>query len=417
MIIKTFRIVFIIFVYKKSIFIMNMNHIDINCYPHIGLIDETQNIFYSKVDPLDTNRLQLVSKIKKILNQANSEKDQVIAHFTQVTVNIQQQYQQVIQKLDNFIKLCNEILSEISNIRVILDRNVYQPIQYLLRNEDSFNILNSLSGPKIIISNVPVLFTYIPSLFPHSLYNYSYLIACKTDSDTGLEFLPININPVNIKVPQFCKLLLLDNKKLLITDSDSLEHTLSYIVDIESSKILKLPNIEESRRDHALTWIGQCPAVIAGELGNHLEVTGSVQILYKNLWLPYKSINFPRKMHSAVVNHRGTWIIGGRNRNDFVETIENFMGQEWGVISVRVPQLKTDFGVICLEDQLLIFGGLHSEDEVIALDIEQQSLKKFPIVRWRVSYLQNQCYIGEGKAYYGDLQGITPITFDKLYNN
>ena len=30
----------------------------------------------------------------------------------------------------------------------------------------------------------------------------------------------------------------------------------------------------------------------------------------QNLWLSYKSINFPRNMHAAVANHRWIWIIG-----------------------------------------------------------------------------------------------------------
>ena len=86
------------------------------------------------------------------------------------------------------------------------------------------------------------------------------------------------------------------------------------------------------------------------------------------------------------------------------------MGQELGLLVCEVPQLETHFGVSCQEDQLLIFGGINRKDEVIVFDLEQQSLKSFPIVRWTVSYLQNQCYIDEGKAYYGDLEGITPIT-------
>ena len=60
-------------------------------------------------------------------------------------MNIQQQYLQVTQKLDNFIKFYNPILSEISGIR---DRNLYQPIQNLLKYEDSWNILYSLRGSK-----------------------------------------------------------------------------------------------------------------------------------------------------------------------------------------------------------------------------------------------------------------------------
>ena len=51
------------------------------------------------------------------------------------------------------------------------------------------------------------------------------------------------------------------------------------------------------------------------------------------------------------------------------------MGQELGLLVCEGTSTGNWFWGDLLEDQLLIFGGINSKDEVIVLDVEKQSLK------------------------------------------
>ena len=90
--------------------------------------------------------------------------------------------------MDGFVETCEKVIKNIISIKEITQKQIYSSLENALISNEIKILLPKFSSPNIILKQgkqSEQMFGYVPSLFPHFLYNYS---------DFTFEFFSKNIN-------------------------------------------------------------------------------------------------------------------------------------------------------------------------------------------------------------------------------
>ena len=151
---------------------------------------------YRIVNP--RTKKDLIEKISQVKNQAHSQIDSLLQDTNKCILDIKKQFQKAFKQINEFIKLCDSVIIEINSINYIYDKELYAPLENALLSFNIETMLNLIHPPLIETSQSNFKINYIPSTFPHYLYNYSdYTI--EFNSMNSIQTIPFNNSIQNDK--------------------------------------------------------------------------------------------------------------------------------------------------------------------------------------------------------------------------
>ena len=255
------------------------------------------------INVIQKSKQELIEKINQIKMEINIQVQNTMEKVYSFIEGLNDQIKASIKLSSQFNNLCDSIIYEIQSIKCIGIKQFYTPLESILLSSNIDLVLSMIKGPTIIFSEKKI--TYIPSDFPHYLYNYSDYAIAFSSEDT------IHAYP--------------------------------------SNKMMKNS------------------AVIGGTNNDNSIDTemNTVEILKSNKWTQGPSINIPRDSHTSVNHHNSVWVIGGINWNTRLDSIERFSGFEWKLIDLKLNIPCTGIGILCTQNCLLIIGGRSSPDNNI----------------------------------------------------
>ena len=367
------------------------------------IINIKPKFLMSEYPNLESKRV-LINKINQIKLEAESSKNSIVLRCRTLISEINEKSYNVIEKLENFINLCSKIIADIHYFQSIPSNQIYNPLTSALLSGNISNLIQKMHPPKISFFDSSEWFSYIPSTFPHYLYNFSDFTAGFIWNNK-LIISPLSIEITNAEYDWSSKILLLDNNKILITGGGNPLTNECFELNFKSQVLRKISPLKSSRYWHTNSWINNMPAVIGGF--NKTCAMKSVEIYNGHNWTEINSLNQPRYFATAVACFKATWIVGGENVNK-LDSIEKFENNSWTLINVKLFNPARTIGVICLENNILMFGGkLDNKQKIFNnyfFDTEKMTI--IELLNNGESFFtfgENQCFISENLIFmYGD---------------
>ena len=201
--------------------------------------------------PVHKSKQKLIERISQIKAETKNQVQLIIQKVNACITELKEKIKNMIKLSSQFTNLCDSIITEILSINAIYIKKIYSPLEALLLSENNESIFSMIKGPKITFSEDSKNIKYVPSEFPHFLYNYS---------DHSIEFSlrnTLNVYPSN-KIMQFdaidwsSRFLNVGNNKILLTGGQ-FALTDSILLDLNNEEIIKLPNLINKRYWHAMT--------------------------------------------------------------------------------------------------------------------------------------------------------------------
>ncbi|OMJ65529.1 hypothetical protein SteCoe_37983 [Stentor coeruleus] len=332
-------------------------------------------------DPYTKRRILL--EINQLKQKANEDILMIVKYTNGLIVNLQKYSVKHILQLRSFIRCCNTVVRGISEISEIPSKDFYNPLERALMMDSIEDLISKLRGPKLDFSSVKVDFlSYTLPTFPHALFNYSYFSG-GFNSKREITITPLERTITNTDINWGGRFLSVGPNIILYTGGKS-NFRFCCLINIETKEKTIMPEMQNGRRWHAMTWIHGHPAVIGGSskskaLDKRIEsilsnaycesldeknnnkatkykILTSVEVLINNRWVVYPSVNIGRSNATAVCNHKNVYVIGGNNPKR-VEAIEKFIGTSWKILKIKLPLPADSIGVLCTGNDLLLVGG------------------------------------------------------------
>ena len=136
------------------------------------IINIKPKFLMSEYPNLESKRV-LINKINQIKLEAESSKNSIVLRCRTLISEINEKSYIVIEKLENFINLCSKIIADIHYFQSIPSNQIYNPLTSALLSGNISNLIQKMHPPKISFFDSSEWFSYIPSTFPHYLYNFS----------------------------------------------------------------------------------------------------------------------------------------------------------------------------------------------------------------------------------------------------
>ena len=306
---------------------------------------------FKKVDP--SSKKTLVEKIQAIRLEAKSQKLSITNYSLEMMRKLNSQAKSSINRLNNFIQTCEDVIKQICSIIVIPLKTTYTPLESMLLSSSSSNwISGEISGPTIFIPTPNVAISYSPSNFPSILYNYSdYTIDC-SEKSLHIDYVG-NTSPktVSHNLSNACCLNVGNGKVILCAGREA--YYLNIYNHSDESSITKIPPMNYARFNHTMTWIEGCPAVIGGNNGTS-NIT-EVEILKDNKWINISPINLGKDCMTSTCSHKNAWVIGDIPDTDAnIKSIEAYSDRKWKIVDFILPTLDCHVGLFCIENNLLL---------------------------------------------------------------
>ena len=348
-----------------------------------------------------------ISKIKiepRIPNQKS--KQDLIQHILQIKHQTDIQLQillkesaQFISKLNDLIKkgiyfknLCDNIINEILSINSISAKSFYTPLESILLSTEIKKTLLLIKPPTIKFPDINTELFYIPSAFPHFLYNYS---------DISIEFLlknTIQLYPtykriVNNRLDWRSRFLYVNNNQILFTGGELLKND-CFLMNLLNGEIKVYPSLCYGRYSHSMSWIENNPAVIGGTDGNFL--LNSVEIFINGKWTEGAPINFHRCDHTSITTNGSTWIIGGFT-NLCLDSVEKYEKNQWVVLNLKLLIPSRAIGILYIGNELILIGGINDSYEKIpntySINKINSTIKEENRLTIGANFYYNNCFI------------------------
>ena len=284
--------------------------------------------------PLQKSKKDLIERIIQIKNKTQIQIQDLLQKTSKLILGIKDRVKKIISLSNQFQVHCNSIMSEILSIYEINLKKFYTPLEKIISSTDNHFILSLIQAPIIAFSENIQEITYIPSNFPHFLYNYSdYAISFVSKNE-------IAAYPSNkiIKDPTYLnwtsRFLNVGNKKLLITGGDQNMGN-CFLLDLKREVFMNYPSLIYPRYWHSMSWIDNSPAVIGGEDDD--KYLNSVEIFKDSKWIQGLSINISRSSHTSITHHKATWVIGGSSsKTEKLDSIEKYEKNEWKILELKL---------------------------------------------------------------------------------
>lgn len=240
-------------------------------------------------------------------------------------------------------------------------KKFYCPIENALISEKINDFIKKFSLPRLKCNEIPKLFVYTPSSFIHALLNYSYNTLSFSQENT-IEIEPLSKKFKNNKFSWSSKCLFVDKDRLLITGGFSPCTQNCVVLNVSTKSVFDISKLNCARKYHAMTWINGFPAVIGGE--NETSSIKSVEIFNNNSWEFFPDLNVKRDSHTAIRHWNNSFVFGGYSNGIKTNSIEMWNDGKWTELILRLTCPMSNIGLVCLDNDILIFGGNNNEKEV-----------------------------------------------------
>ena len=335
------------------------------CRDHRDTHEESpgnHNIRLHKAQALIPNPLvknALIEKISQARNEAKEKVEGVLSSLNLLILRAQESFGSVLEKLNNFINICNGVIEEIDLMHSIPEKLVYCPLELLLLSSDADSIITKIKSPIIAFNEETGLPRYTPSAFPHFLYNISDL-SISTFGMNNIILYPSKKMIPNPSITTAMAFLSIGNNRILCTGGEiNAPKTKCFILNVENKEIAEFPYLNYPRNFYSMTWLDRNPAAIGGNSGT--DVIKSVEMFKNDKWIEMQPINIARRHQSSVCTQQNAWVIGGSDRYRSLDSIEKYENNSWSVLKLRLNMPISYIGVCSLENNIILFGGMNSE--------------------------------------------------------
>ncbi|OMJ87812.1 hypothetical protein SteCoe_10373 [Stentor coeruleus] len=286
---------------------------------------------------------------------------------------------QKVAKLDGFIQDMKYLSDYIKEINTIDVKDFYTPLENaLLKVGNAEKFVSKLEGPSIIYPKLQTnnLFKMIPSNVYHLIGNYNFSVhlsnSCIQYMHPGEEIKTIPCEYLS----DTSRALRVGENSIIITGGDNIPQC-ALLFNLKKKFIDNLSLLEKPRKNHAMAWIGNKPAVLGGENPNHYkhghDAYKSVEIFESNRWVYFNSMCKARNKLTACNYLDKVYVVGGvDNRNQHVNGIEVLEGDTWREVFVEFPyHLNVAIPVVFLHSNLVLLLG--NKGGIIFFDLPNSS--------------------------------------------
>lgn len=363
-------------------------------------------------------KLKLIRRIIEIKSKTKSNIDIALNYTTSIISKIMEKFSQFNKNMIGFIESCDEAIKYITNMSdEIAVKKYYIPLESFLMGQ-SPELINRISEPRInLIPFEENFIEYSASAFPMCLFEYcsnatALLSETKIIYNNGTyeRKKKLNNNPDG-------RLLSVQENLVMYTGSCILSNN-TFIIDLSSGIINKLPSLNKRRLKHAMTWIDGYPAVIGGK--NNKDSIADVEVFKDNCWMNYPSLNIMRSNFSAASVFSKVFVFGGICLNNPLSNIEMFENRCWNVLPIELVSPLTSFGVVISGNKVLICGGVSIEgsevDTCMAFDYKSMKITKInSILNKSMFFKDSKSLALNGEVYlYGFKGKSDEIEYNKL---
>ena len=328
--------------------------------------DHNISIIKSKCrPPNERSKNQLIDRVIYAQRQTDMQLNEFLQEVAIFFTEFNKRIKETIKKATQFKVLCNDIINEIQNMNSLDIKEIYSPFENLLLSTNNDKILSLIQSPTIIFPQINIQNFYIPTCFPHFLYNYSDNPIYFEKHDT-IKVYSLNKSVQSDRFSSLSRYLDIGNNQFLFTGGYNPAQKATFIIDLVTENIVECSNLLTPRRAHSITWIYNSPAVIGGVNGQGIKIN-SMEIFKNNYWINGPSINISRSSHSSISYQNVSYIIGGVN-NSLLESIEKFSNGEWKLLEINLLMPCVSITPICIENNLLVIGGNTSNDKIESSD-------------------------------------------------
>ena len=338
------------------------------CRDHLDIHENSSGnhkIKLHKAKALTPNPLvksALIERISQVRHEAKEKAEQLLTSLNLLILRMQENYDFVLEKLNHFVNVCDSVIEEIDLIQSVSEKLVLCPLELLLTSSDASEVIAKIKSPVISFNKENGLPRYTPSVFPYFLYNFSDL-SIHTPEDQKINVYPSKKEINHALISSRMRILNIGNKRILCTGGDPGDEAITsrcFVLNVESEEISEFPCLKYPRRSHSMTWIDRNPAVIGGF--DNLKQMSSVEMFKNDKWIDMPPINIARSIHSSVCTQQHVWVIGGSHGDKYLDSIEKYERDSWSILKLKLAIPASFIGACSLENNLILFGGLISED-------------------------------------------------------
>lgn len=284
-------------------------------------------------------------------------------------------------KLLGFIQDMRDLSKYIRNLDIIDVKDFYTPLENALLNVDEARRLASeMEGPLILYPQFLAhkLFMMKTSNVYHLIGNYNFLVHL-SDSRIQYKYPDGEIETqVCENLSSTSRALKVSENSLVITGGDNIPQC-ALIINKENSFIDNLSLLEKPRKNHAMVWINNKPAVLGGENPMHPgkghEVYNSVEIFESNSWVRFTPMCKARNKPTACNYLDKVYVFGGFDHNEIhvksIEVLEDNIWKEVLLDNSNFPNITVPVPVIYSHSNLVLLLG--SEGGIIYFDVSNQN--------------------------------------------
>ena len=189
------------------------------------------------------SKADLLNKIFQIKAETLNQKKILLDFVDKSINNIISQGKKILEDLDGFVETCEKVTKEILYKNSISLKQFYNPIENALISNDIEGLLSKFHAPSVKYKKIERLLDYVPSLFPHFLYNYSEFTFGYSYINT-INFYPIEKKLNNKKFDMSMRGLSLNNNSVLITGPESK----TFLLNIENETMSELFDLNQPRK-------------------------------------------------------------------------------------------------------------------------------------------------------------------------
>lgn len=195
------------------------------------------------------------------------------------------------------------------------------------------------------------------------------------------------------------------------------DSTSACLVHAKTHEIIHLPPLNTRRKWEAVSFIGNKPAVIGGATLNK-ERLKSVEV-FDDVWKEIAPLTIARSSHAAARSEQATYVFGGKDKVEYIDTVEKYCEEQWMILSCKLPFCGISVGVYYLErGNFILLGGClgNNRSEKVYLWSEEE-VQELPSLTEKVSFPWNN-WIREGNviiSYRDPEKTIISYTLPDLY--
>ena len=196
----------------------------------------------------------ILNKIHELLDESSETQKFIIKSVSDIISKTIKQANETLRKLRNFNNACNDLITEILNLKTIPKKGFYNPLESALLSENPIDLLSKFNSPKVILNLASdSFFAYKPSLLFYCLYNYSD-VTLSIDKNKLLWY-PQKKEILNENFYE-TRFLPIEKHKILITggvlSNKNLSGQNAFVLDLNTEKLTTLKNLLYKRLYHAM---------------------------------------------------------------------------------------------------------------------------------------------------------------------